>query len=54
MALLVTWRLLVDIVRCVSEVKTNAVLRNINQISFCWPEERKWREEERGDTVNGG
>ena len=33
-ALLVTWRLLVEIVQCVSEVKTNAVLRNINQISF--------------------
>jgi len=50
-ALLVTWCSAVEIVPCVSEVKTNAVLRNINQISSCWPEDRKWREE-RGNTVN--
>lgn len=51
-ALLATWCLLVEIVLCVSEVETNAVPRNINQISFCWPEDSKWREEDRGNTVN--
>lgn len=43
----VTWCWLAWIVQGVSEVKTNAVLGNINQISFCWPEVGKCREEER-------